>query len=254
MTQTSTPTACVIIIGNEILSGRTEDMNLPYLGKALAARGIPVREAHVIPDIEDIIIKTVNDCRARFTYVFTSGGIGPTHDDITASCIAKAFGVEFDYDPEAKRMLEDYFGERTNEVRLRMAKMPVGAAHIPNPVSVAPGFRMENVYVMAGVPRIMQGMFDSIAHTLDGGEPVLSRAVSADGREGDIAIPLENIQNTFPDVDLGSYPFGQGGRIGVCIVGRSTLQDRLDLAMEHVAEMFHAMGLETSDIDPTKKV
>jgi len=245
------PTACVIIIGNEILSGRTQDKNMKFLGESLAARGIPVREAHVIPDIEEIIVKTVNDCRARHTYVFTTGGIGPTHDDITADCIAKAFGVPCDHDPEAKRLLTAYFGDKCNESRLRMARMPVGAKHIPNPVSVAPGFQMENVYVMAGVPRIMQSMFTAIAHTLDGGEPVLSRALSAEAREGDIAVRLGEIQKDHPNVDLGSYPFGIGGRVGVCIVGRSTDQIALNSAMNEVADMFRAVGFEPSDNDPT---
>ncbi len=248
---TASPTACIILIGNEILSGRTQDKNLKFLAENLGQRGIPVREAHVIPDVEEVIVKTINDCRARYTYVFTTGGIGPTHDDITADSIAKAFGVPCDHDPEAKRMLEAYFGERTNESRLRMARMPIGAKHIPNPASVAPGFQMENVYCMAGVPSIMQGMFTAIAHTLNGGAPVLSRALSADAREGDLAEPLGRIQETHPDVDLGSYPFGLGGRIGVCVVGRCTDSHKLNAAMDDVAIMFRNLGFEPNDNDPT---
>lgn len=247
---TAQPTACVIVIGNEILSGRIRDENLPYLGKALARIGIPVTEAHVIPDIEDDIVATVNAARARHTYVFTTGGIGPTHDDITAASVAAAFGVPVVRHPEAERILSAYYGETLNPARLRMADAPQGATLIPNPVSAAPGFRLGNVHVMAGVPRIMQAMFDGIAHTLSGGSPVLSRAVSAEAREGDIAEALTAIQKAHPAVDVGSYPFGLGERIGTCIVGRSTDRAELDAAMDKVAAMFRNLGHAPSDTDP----
>jgi len=248
--ETTNPTACVIVIGNEILSGRIKDENLTYLAKALAARGIPVREARVIPDIEADIVATVNAARQRYTYVFTTGGIGPTHDDITAASISVAFGVPCTRHPEAAKILSAYYGDETNAARLRMADMPEGAALIPNPVSAAPGFRIGNVHVLAGVPRIMQAMFDGIAHTLDGGTPVISRAVSATAREGDIAEALSAIQESFPAVDLGSYPFGLGDRIGTCIVGRSTDRALLDSAIDRVAALFRDVGLEPSFTDP----
>ncbi len=215
-------TACVIVIGNEILSGRIKDENLPYLGKALAKIGIPVREAHVIPDLTEDIVATVNAARERFTYVFTTGGIGPTHDDITAASIAAAFGVPLVRPPDAERLLGAYYGETLNPARLRMA----------------------------GVPRIMQAMFDGIAHTLGGGPAVLSRAVTAEAREGNIAEPLAAIQKTRPGVDIGSYPFGLGERIGTCIVGRSTDRADLDAAMDKVTAMFRNLGHAPSDIDP----
>ncbi|WP_337997823.1 competence/damage-inducible protein A [Oleispirillum naphthae] len=244
------PTACVIIIGNEILSGRIKDENLPYLAAALAARGIPVKEARVIPDVEADIVAAVNAVRSRYTYVFTTGGIGPTHDDITAASVAAAFGVPCSRHPEAEKILTAYYGAEANAARMRMADTPQGASLIPNPVSAAPGFRIGNVHVLAGVPRIMQAMFDGIAHTLDGGAPVLSRAVSATAREGDIAETLSAIQESFPTVDLGSYPFGLGDRIGTCVVGRSTDRSQLDAAIDAVAEMFRNAGLDPSFTDP----
>lgn len=244
------PTACVIIIGNEILSGRTKDENLPYLAKRLGQLGIPVKEALVIPDVENRIIDAVNDARSRFTYVFTTGGIGPTHDDITAASVATAFGLNVEVHPEAKRILEHYYGETANPARMRMAMVPHGAELIANPVSAAPGFRLGNVHVLAGVPRIMQAMFEGLAHTLSGGDPVLSRAVSAEAREGDIAESLETIQKQHPNVDLGSYPFGLGERIGVCIVGRSTSLADLNTAMDKVSRIFQALGLDPSESDP----
>lgn len=246
----SQPSACVILIGNEILSGRIKDENLPFLAKRLSQIGIPVGEAMVIPDVEARIVEAVNDARARFTYVFTTGGIGPTHDDITAASIAKAFGVAWTLHPEAQRILEAYYGDTINAARLRMAMTPEGASLIPNPVSAAPGFRIGNVHVMAGVPSIMRAMFDAIAHTLSGGDPVLSRAISADAREGDLAQRLTEIQSEHPGVDLGSYPFGLGERIGVCIVGRSTDRTDLDTAMDKVAAMFRALGLDPEESDP----
>ncbi|MBN2752507.1 MAG: competence/damage-inducible protein A [Rhodospirillaceae bacterium] len=250
MTKATSPTAGVIIIGNEILSGRTKDENLPYLAKALCEHGIPVREAHIIPDLEEVIVATVNAVRERCTYVFTTGGIGPTHDDITAASIAKAFGVPFIRHPEAAATLEAYYGDDINTARMRMADLPQDATLIPNPVSAAPGFRIGNVHVLAGVPRIMQAMFDGIVHTLTGGPPVLSRAVSATAREGDIAETLRTIQASYPSVDLGSYPFGLGNRIGTCIVGRTTDPTLLDDAMNTIAEMFQELGFTPSDTDP----
>ncbi|MGH6914997.1 MAG: competence/damage-inducible protein A, partial [Geminicoccales bacterium] len=172
-------TACLIIIGNEILSGRTVDANLPYVATALGSIGIRLAEARVVPDIEAEIADAVNACRGKHTYVFTTGGIGPTHDDITAASIAKAFGLPFGRNAEAERRLLAYYPpERVNPARMKMADAPEGAELIDNPVSVAPGFRVENVYVLPGVPKIMQAMLDSLLPKLEGGARVLSRAIT----------------------------------------------------------------------------
>src|SRR3954451_19193777 len=170
------PTACLLVIGNEVLSGRTRDANIQFLATHLGERGIPLREVRIIPDVPETIISTVNEVRAKFDYVFTTGGIGPTHDDITSECIARAFGVKWVLHEEARRRLAAGYANPAdlNEARLRMAHVPEGAVLIDNPVSRAPGFQIGNVFVMAGVPRIMQAMFDGIKHGLAGGAPVLS--------------------------------------------------------------------------------
>lgn len=215
-------TAALIIIGNEILSGRTQDANLSYLGKKLAECGIQFSEARVIPDIEQRIIDTVNDMRRTFDYVFTTGGIGPTHDDITAPCIAKAFGVDCIIDPEAKRRLEAFYKDRQdlNEARLQMARVPEGASLVDNPVSAAPGFMMENVITMAGVPRIMQAMLDFVLPMLEHGVPLEQRSVVLGVGEGTFAASLRALQEQHPDCDFGSYPFQSKGRFGTSIVVR----------------------------------
>jgi molybdenum cofactor synthesis domain-containing protein len=221
----SNPSAAVLLIGNEILSGRTQDLNLSYMATRLADHGIRVSEARVIPDIEDVVVSTLNELRTRNTYVFTTGGIGPTHDDITADCIAKAFGVPIDIHPEAEKVLMDYWAERNvtpNSDRLRMARIPEGASLIDNPVSAAPGFCMGNVFVMAGVPRIMQAMFDSIVPTLQQGAVIASVSVRCNLGEGDLAIPLRQLQAQYPAVDLGSYPGKYAGAYAVTLVARST--------------------------------
>lgn len=205
----SAPTAAVLLIGNELLSGRTQDTNLAYMAKGLSAHGIQLRQARVIPDEPSEIVDTVNAMRAAYTYVFTTGGIGPTHDDITADCIASAFGVHIGINPEAELRLLDFWAKRgiePNEDRLRMARIPNGAKLIDNPISAAPGFRVENVHVMAGVPKIMQVMFDSILPTLQHGPVIDSVSVLCDLGEGTIAAPLRELQARYPLVDLGSYP------------------------------------------------
>ena len=215
-------TACMIIIGNEILSGRTQDKNLSWLSQRLNEVGVRMRHARVIPDVEEIIVATVNECRAQYDYVFTSGGIGPTHDDITSECIAKAFGVPFGRNAEAEARLRVYYKpEDINEARLRMANTPEGAELIDNPVSTAPGFRMENVYVLAGVPRIMQAMIDGIIHTFNGGTAVLSETLSFWLPEGVIAEGVARIQEAFPDVEIGSYPMIKDERLATSLVLRS---------------------------------
>jgi len=243
MPAVSEVTACVIVIGNEVLSGRTRDANVAMIGAGLAELGLRLREARIVPDDRTAIIETVNACRARYDYVFTTGGIGPTHDDITAACIAEAFGVALERNAEAVRRLRAHYGDGDlNEARLRMANIPAGAELIDNPVSQAPGFRMANVYVLAGVPRIAKAMFDGLKHGLRGGQPVLSRAVSADLREGDMAEALAAIQDAFPDVDLGSYPFLRNDRLGVSIVARGVDAARLEAAIARVAAAMTALG------------
>jgi molybdenum cofactor synthesis domain-containing protein len=236
-------TACVIIIGNEILSGRTQDENLAYIAKGLAQVGVVLREARVIPDVPDTIVGTVNEMRAKHDYVFTTGGIGPTHDDITCENIARAFGVPNVLHPEAHRILLDsYKPGDLNAARLRMAYAPQGASLIPNPISRAPGFKIENVYIMAGVPRVMQVMFDEVKHTLTGGPPVLSRTVSCALGEGTLAEGLGKIQDRYPDVDIGSYPYYRRGSFGVSLVLRGRDPDRLDRGAAEVAQMVRDLG------------
>src|SRR6202051_3823473 len=203
-----TVSACVVIIGNEILSGRTQDANLAFIAQGLNDAGIRLREARVIPDDTETIIGTVNEVRAKFDYVFTTGGIGPTHDDITSACIAEAFGVPLIVHPEAKRILESHYPPGgLNEARLRMAQVPEGAALLPNPISRAPGFRIGNVFVLPGVPQIMQAIFNELRHRLQGGAAVLSRSVSCTLAEGTIAKDLGELQTRYSDLEIGSYPY-----------------------------------------------
>ena len=238
-------TACVLIIGNEILSGRTQDVNLNYLAKGLNSAGIRLTEARVIPDLPEIIVATVNEVRAKFRYVFTTGGIGPTHDDITSECVARAFGVPLVLHPEARRILEAHYRERGlefNAARQRMAQVPEGAELIFNPISRAPGFRIGNVYVMAGVPQVMQAMFESLVGTLEGGRPVLSRTISCGLAEGALAAGLGAIQSRYPDVDIGSYPWYRRGAYGVSLALRSPEAARLAAAGDEVAALVRALG------------
>ena len=250
MPENTVTTACVIIIGNEILSGRTQDSNLQYIASGLTRMGIRLREARVIPDVEEVIVDSVNECRAAYDYVFTTGGIGPTHDDITAASMAKAFGVAIHRHPEAVRILEQtYKPSEINEARLKMAETPVGAELVVNPISGPPGFRMENVIVMAGVPEIMRGMFDSARQDLVGGPPVLSRAIRTNLLEGQIAERLGGVQERFPDVDIGSYPFYRRGNFGVSVVLRSPDKERLDLATKEAFDMIDSLGGESAEED-----
>ncbi len=238
-------TAGVIIIGDEVLSGRTQDLNLSFLAKALNEIGIRVAEARVIPDSQELIVATVNTYRTSFGYVFTTGGIGPTHDDITAASIAKAFGVLLKRNPDAVRLLErQYAPADRNAARMRMADVPEGARLIENPVSGAPGFQIENVFVLPGVPRIMQAMFEGLRDRLVGGDPVLSRSVAAFTTEGSIAIPLAAIQARHDRVSIGSYPFARGGRLGTSLVLRSTDVKALDEATAEVMALVRSVGVE----------
>jgi molybdenum cofactor synthesis domain-containing protein len=243
------PTACLLIIGNEVLSGRTQDANLKFIATRLGEIGIPLREARVIPDVPEVIVATVNEVRARYTYVFTTGGIGPTHDDITAECIAQAFGVPWEPHPEAWALMAAHYASREppaefNAARQRMATMPRGASLIPNPVSVAPGFIIGNVHVMAGVPRIMQAMFDALAPGLKGGVPVKSRAMHAWGmQEGRIAEALGAIQARYPGVDIGSYPYYRENGGGVALVAKGTDEAALEAAIAEITAMVAGLGL-----------
>ncbi len=238
-------TACLLIIGNEILSGRTQDTNLAYIAKGLNEVGVQLREARVIPDIAETIIATVNEVRAKFDYVFTTGGIGPTHDDITSECIARAFGLPLTLHPEAhKILLGHYKPGDLNAARLRMAHTPEGAVLIDNPVSRAPGFQIGNVFVMAGIPRVMQAMFDGVKHRLAGGRPVLSRTVSCALPEGVLAEGLGAIQQRYVDLDIGSYPSYRQGGFAVSLVLRGRDAERLAAATREVADMVRRLGGE----------
>jgi molybdenum cofactor synthesis domain-containing protein len=241
-------TAAVVIIGNEILSGRTQDANLPWLAARLGGIGIPVREARVVPDEEAEIARAVNDCRARHDHVFTTGGIGPTHDDITAAAVAKALGLPFGRNAEAERRLIAYYPpERLNEARLKMADMPEGAELIDNPSSAAPGFRALNVFVLPGVPRIMQAMVDGLVPKLKGGPPVLSRTIVAFWPEGEIAAPLAEIQARHPAVEIGSYPFMRFGQFGTSLVFRGADRAKLDAAATDLLAWAGAAGVGTEE-------
>ena len=251
MTERQPHTAAILLIGDEILSGRTQDANLADISKKVNEVGVQVREARVVPDIEAEIVAAVNALRARYAYVFTTGGIGPTHDDITADSIAAAFGVACDYHPEAYAMMEAGYapGEFT-EARKRMARTPVGASLIPNPVSKAPGFRVENVFVMAGIPRVMHVMLDGALPLLEGGKPVLTRSIGVHLPEGRFGTALGEVQQGFPDVSIGSYPFLREGRYGASLVFRSDDRARLDAAAEAVRVMLSGIGGDPFDENP----
>ena len=201
-------TAAILVIGDEILSGRTKDKNIGYIAEYLTAIGVDLREVRVVADVEDDIVAALNALRHRYTYVFTTGGIGPTHDDITADSVAKAFGVPIDYDPRAVALLQQRFkGPDLNEARMRMTRIPQGADLVTNKVSLAPGFWIGNVIVMAGVPSIMQAMLDEVGPKLKTGRQMLSESIRADAREGDIGTELGELAKAHPDASFGSYPF-----------------------------------------------
>ncbi len=231
------PTAAVLLIGDEVLSGRTKDKNLGFIADYLTALGIDLKEARVVADDEADIVNAVNALRSRYTYVFTTGGIGPTHDDITADAMAKAFGVGIGHNSEAVEILTNYFvliNREPNEARMRMARIPHGASLIYNHVSKAPGFRIGNVFVMAGVPKVMNAMMDELAPSLTRGSPVQSVTVEFLGGEGDIAKPLKEIQDKFAGVSIGSYPFETPQGFATNLVMRSRNLQSLDLATSDV--------------------
>jgi molybdenum cofactor synthesis domain-containing protein len=236
-------TACVLIIGNEILSGRIQDANLAFLAQGLNEVGVRLREARVIADDRDAIVASVNEARRTFDYVFTTGGIGPTHDDITSACIAAAFGVPLIIHPEARRILEGHYPPGgLNEARLRMAQVPEGASLLLNPISRAPGFRIENVFVLPGVPQIMQAIFNELKYRLSGGAKLLSRSVSCSLGEGTIARDLGALQDRYSDLEIGSYPYFRRSDFGVTLVIRGTERERIAAAMEELKDLIRAHG------------
>ncbi len=236
-------TAAVLVIGNEILSGRTQDANTHWLAGRLTALGIRLMEARVVADVEADIIAAVTALSQRWDYVFTTGGIGPTHDDITSAAIAKAFGLGFGPDPRAVAILHGHYKpEDRTPARMKMAEVPVGADLIENPVSKAPGFRVQNVFVMAGVPSIMKAMFDGVAGGLTGGTPVLARTVACTLGEGLIAADLGRLQDQHPDVDIGSYPWFRNGQHGTSLVARGTDPAELDQIVQGLTALIEAHG------------
>ena len=237
--------AGIIIIGNEVLSGRTKDMNNSTISIWLNSLGIEVKEVRIIPDDEKTIIDTVNELRKKFNYIFTTGGIGPTHDDITAESISNAFNLEYGFHKEAFSILENYYkpGEFT-EGRQKMAKMPTSAKLIVNPSSGAPGFYVENVFCLPGVPSILKSMLGGLNNILVGGDPVLSKTLNLRTVESEIAKSLTNVQNNNTEVEIGSYPFFRAGKLGVSIVLRSTDQKKIDLCNEQILEFVKTKNIE----------
>jgi molybdenum cofactor synthesis domain-containing protein len=233
------PTAAMLVIGDEILSGRTRDSNMHHLANELTKHGIDLKEARMVSDEAEAITNAVKALAATYDHVFTSGGIGPTHDDITAECIAAAFDTPISVRDDARAILQAHYdrsGQELNEARLRMARIPDGAALIDNPISAAPGFTLENVHVMAGVPTIFQTMVASILPTLTGGAPLLSQSLRVERGEGDIAAPLTALAEAYPDLSFGSYPFSQNGIYGTNIVIRGQDGVQLDQAMTALSE------------------
>jgi molybdenum cofactor synthesis domain-containing protein len=237
------PSAAILIIGDEILSGRTRDSNMYFLAAELTRHGIPLAEARVVSDDRAAIMAAVNALRGSYDHVFTSGGIGPTHDDITAEAIAAAFGVPISQRADAMALLAAHYersGLPFNEARQRMARIPDGAALIDNPISTAPGFTLGNVHVMAGVPNIFQAMVASVLPTLTGGAPLLSQSLRVDRGEGEVADPFGALAAEFPDLSMGSYPFTKNGAHGTNLVIRGTDAAQIDAAMTRLAALFPA--------------
>ena len=238
-------TAAIIIIGNEVLSGRTKDINTSTLAKWLNSLGIEVREVRIVPDDEIAIIHTVNFLRERFNYIFTTGGIGPTHDDITAESISKAFKLEYGFHKEAYSILEKYYNPgEFNDGRQKMAKMPVKAKLILNPTSAAPGFYIENVFCLPGVPSILQSMIGGLNNILVGGDPILNLTISLRTVESKIAKSISEIQNKNSDVEIGSYRFFRAGKLGVSIVVRSSNKDKLKICEDEILQLVKSKSIE----------
>ncbi|MEJ5975197.1 molybdopterin-binding protein [Novosphingobium sp. PS1R-30] len=237
-------TAALIVIGDEILSGRTQDKNISQVALWLGIQGIRLREVRVVPDVTEAIVEAVNTLRARNDYLFTTGGIGPTHDDITVDAIAEAVGVEVIVHPEARTILEGYYETRggLTEARLRMARVPEGADLIPNRYTGAPGIRFENVFIMAGVPSITAGMLDALSGTLEGGAPLLSETVGCWVQESEVATLLGDTEKAHPTCQIGSYPFWREGRTGANFVVRSTDADDLAACTRALVAALETLG------------
>jgi molybdenum cofactor synthesis domain-containing protein len=234
----NTITAAVLVIGDELLSGRTKDTNVGHIAETMTAIGIELSEVRFVPDVEEEIVAALNALRARYTYVFTTGGIGPTHDDITADAVAKAFGVGIDHDPRAVALLKERFTDGDlNEARMRMARIPDGAELVVNPISKAPGFWIGNVITMAGVPSIMRAMLDHVVPQLKTGAKVLSETIDAGLKEGDVATDLREIAKRHPDTSIGSYPYMNERGFATRIVVRSRDEVKLEAAKAEVEEM-----------------
>jgi molybdenum cofactor synthesis domain-containing protein len=248
MTKNTKVNAAILIIGNEILSGRTKDTNTSTLATWLNTIGVKVEEVRVIPDIEKTIVETLNFLRANYNYVFTSGGIGPTHDDITAESVSKAFGIKYEIHKEAFKILEAYYkpGE-FNEGRQKMVWMPENANLILNPTSGAPGFNIENVFCLPGVPSILKSMLGGITNKIVGGEPILSLTISLRTVESEIANSLTKVQDDNKDVEIGSYPFFQAGKLGVSIVIRSEDQSKIDICNSQILKFVNEKKIEVVD-------
>ncbi len=245
--------AALIIIGNEILSGRTQDQNLKYFASKMVESGIEVTEVRIVPDVEEVIVEAVRDLKDKVDYLFTTGGIGPTHDDITSMSVAKALDVPLVKNSQAYQMLEEHYGKnRFTPARQKMAKTPQGAKLIPNPVSVAPGFISKNVYVMAGVPEVMRAMVDYIVRTLKGGDVVLSKTIPCRFPESIIAYDLANIQDKFQEVSIGSYPHFSDGAFGVSIVLRSSNEQmliRASMEVDLMVSSFESAAINDSSLE-----
>ena len=250
MTKKTKVNAAILIIGNEILSGRTQDTNTSTLATWLNSIGVKVNEVRVIPDVEKTIVDTLNVLRKENNYVFTTGGIGPTHDDITASSVSKAFGLKYEIHKEAFKILEAYYqpGE-FNEGRQRMVWMPEKAELILNPTSGAPGFSVENVFCLPGVPSILKSMLGGLNNVLVGGDPILSKTINLRTYESEIAKSLTNVQDNNKDVEIGSYPFFRQGKLGVSLVLRSVDQIKIDKCNSQILEFVKEKNIELVEID-----
>ena len=230
--------AAIIIIGNEVLSGRTQDVNVINISNWLNNLGVKLEEVRIIPDVESTIVKTINEVRRKFAYVFTTGGIGPTHDDITSKSISKAFKVKYCYHPEAFQILKNYYEKgKFNTGRKKMAKTPKNATLIYNPSSAAPGFNIKNVYCLPGVPSILRSMLGGLNNKIIGGNKIISKSISLRTVESEISIPLEKIQKKFKYLDIGSYPFFKQGKIGVSLVMRSSNLKLIDKCLKEIIKL-----------------
>ena len=242
--------AAILIIGNEILSGRTKDLNTSTISSWLNGIGIRVLEVRVVPDVKEKIISSLNELKKNFSYVFTSGGIGPTHDDITAESVSKCFDLKYEIHQNAYKILEKYYGkENFNEGRQKMVWMPSNANLILNPASGAPGFNIENVFCLPGVPSILQSMLPELKNKLVGGNPILSKTISLKTIESEIAKSLKDVQNNNKDVDIGSYPFFRKGKIGVSIVMRSESQSKIDTCNSQILNLINEKKIEIVERD-----